>query len=272
MKLSDLTIACLGAGNMAEALVSGLVAGGVCPAQRITVTDVRSERLDFFSERFGVSGTSDNAIAVRGADIVLFAVKPQVMAEVVGSVRSDISSGVLSVSIAAGIPCRRFEEWLGGQARVVRAMPNTPALAGMGATAICAGTFAEPEDLDVAETLLSSVGLVVRVKEPLMDAVTALSGSGPAYVFYVLEAMIEAATELGLAPDTARQLAMATVGGAAKLMDQTGLPADELRRRVTSKGGTTEAAIRTLDAAGVKAAIMQALRAAHQRSRELAAG
>lgn len=258
----------IGAGNMAEAIVSGMVAGGFCASEKIIMTDIRPERLADLEREYGVSISTDNSV-VKNAEIVVLAVKPQVMAEVLKGIMPVLRKETLIVSIAAGIPTAKIEAALGGKRRVVRVMPNTPALVGQGASAIAAGTNADEADLDVTETILGCVGLTVRVKEKELDAVTALSGSGPAYVFYLLEGMLAAADKMGLDKATARKLALKTVEGAARLMEDTGEAADVLRAKVTSKGGTTEAAIRSLDEAGVKDAVIQALLAAQKRSIEL---
>ncbi len=258
----------IGAGNMAEALVKGLVEGGY-PAGRIAVTDTREERLKYFRDAFGVAGGKSNVEAARAAEVLFLAVKPQVFGEVLAELRGAIKRDALVISIAAGVRAARIEEALGEGIRVVRVMPNTPALVGAGVSAICAGRHASDGDLATAETLLKSVGVVVRVTESLMDAVTAVSGSGPAYVFYLMEAMLASAAGLGLDAGTARKLVIGTVAGAARLAAAADVGPEELRARVTSKGGTTAAAIGALDERGVKAALEEAIRAAERRSREL---
>lgn len=261
----------IGAGNMAEAIVSGMVAANFCAPEKIIMTDVRPERLADLERKYGVSTSTDNCV-VKNAEIVVLAVKPQVMADVLKGIAPVIRKETLIISIAAGIPTAKIEAWLGGSRRVVRVMPNTPALVGQGASAIAAGSGADEADLEVTETILGCVGITVRVEEQEIDAVTALSGSGPAYVFYLLEGMLAAADQLGLDKETARKLAIKTVEGAARLMEDSGEPADVLRAKVTSKGGTTEAAIRSMDESGVKGAVVQALLAAQKRSVELSNG
>lgn len=267
-ELDNRRIAFIGAGNMAEALVKGLLHAGVSAA-RITVTDVRSARLDYFRTAFGVGALADNVEAARGADMVVLAVKPQQFNEVLPALSPAVDRA-LFVSIAAGIPTARIECALGPTARVVRVMPNTPALVGAGISALCAGSRATEEDLSVAEALLRAVGKTVRVEERLMDAVTAVSGSGPAYIFRVMEAMEAAAIAQGLAPDQARALVVATVAGAGQLAACSGRAPSELREQVTSKGGTTEAALRVLDARDLAGAFNDAVAAAVRRARELA--
>ena len=258
----------VGAGNMAEAIVSGMVAADFCAPEKIVLTDIRPERLADLEADHGVSTSTDNSV-VKNAEIVVLAVKPQVMNEVLKGIAPVLRKETLVISIAAGISAAKIEAALGEGTRVVRVMPNTPALIGQGASALAAGTLADEADMEVAEAILNCVGLTVRVEERQIDAVTALSGSGPAYVFYLLEGMLAAADEMGLEKETARALALQTVEGAARLMKDSGEKAADLRAKVTSKGGTTEAAIRSLDAAGVKESIINALKAAEARSKEL---
>jgi len=268
MSIMESKVVFIGAGNMAEAIVSGMVAGDFCEPEKIIMTDIRPDRLSDLGAEYGVSTSADNRV-VKDAEIVVLAVKPQVMADVLKEIAPVLQKETLVVSIAAGISCAKIEAELEGDRRVVRVMPNTPALIGQGAAAIAAGAHADEADLEVAEAILQCVGLTVRVEEKELDAVTALSGSGPAYVFYLLEAMLDAAEEMGLEKETARSLALQTVEGAARLMKDSGESAKTLRERVTSKGGTTEAAIHTLNDENVKGAIMKALKAAHDRSVEL---
>ncbi|HNR94785.1 MAG TPA: pyrroline-5-carboxylate reductase [Kiritimatiellia bacterium] len=268
--LSSLKTVFIGAGNMAEALVAGMIREGLCNPAQITVTDVLQERLDLFASKFGVAVSRDNA-AAEGADIAVLAVKPQQMPAVLEALRPSAEKigQTLFISIAAGIPTSGIEAGLGKGSRVVRAMPNTPALAGKGAAAICTGKYADEDDLELADILLGAVGLVVRAQEDDMDAVTAVSGSGPAYVFYLIEAMQQAAKNMGLDPEVSRDLVLATVEGAAVLCRETGLGADELRLRVTSKGGTTAAAMDVLEERKVFAALLDAMTAARNRAHEL---
>jgi len=259
----------LGAGNMAEALARGILRSGLCPAGRIRVADPLPERLAIFHKEFGVVGTADNKQAVRDAEIVILAVKPQVMGQVLDELKGALTRDALVISIAAGIPTGRYEAALGDGCRVVRVMPNTPALVRCGASAVCGGRRATEADLQSAEAIMKAVGVVVRTKEQDMDAVTAVSGSGPAYVFYLVEAVLEAARRLGLEEAAAKKLFYETVEGVARLIKETGLEAGELRRRVTSKGGTTAAAVEVLENRKVKEALVDAVLAAHRRSREL---
>jgi pyrroline-5-carboxylate reductase len=256
----------LGAGNMTEALVSGLVDG---QAGDIVVTDVRPERLEYFRSKFRVAGVANNREAVREAGVVVLAVKPQVMSEVLADLKGAIPADAVVVSIAAGITTSRIEAELGGSPKVVRVMPNTPALVKRGAAGICAGRYALDADVAKAETIFRAVGVAVRVTEADIDAVTAVSGSGPAYLFYVMEAMLEAAGRMGLDAGTARLLVEQTFAGAVEMVARTGDEPEELRRRVTSKGGTTEAALKVFECKGIKSSIIEAMLAAQNRSREL---
>lgn len=271
MSIMESKVVFIGAGNMAEAIVSGMVAANFCAPEKIIMTDVRPERLAELESEYGVSTSTDNRV-VKNAEIVLLAVKPQVMGEVLSGIAPVLRKETLVISIAAGIPTAKIESLLGGSHRVIRVMPNTPALIGQGASALASGANADEADMEVAEAILGCVGLTVRVGEKDIDAVTALSGSGPAYVFYLLEGMLAAAEKMGLDNETARKLALKTVEGSAKLMEDSGEPADVLRAKVTSKGGTTAAAVQVLDQSGVKDSIVNALLAAKTRSIELSNG
>lgn len=268
-KMKSAKVVFVGGGNMATALVHGMVSSGTCPRSSIVVSDISPERIEFFKKEAGVGAVGSNREAVAGADIVVLAVKPQVMDVALGELKGHVPGKALVVSIAAGITTGHIEEKLGEGTRVVRVMPNTPALVRAGAAALCGGRWATIDDLQITQTMMEAVGVAVRVSEPEMDAVTALSGSGPAYVFCLIEAMLQAARELKLEDEVARKLVYATVGGAAKLISETGVGAAELRQRVTSKGGTTAAAVAVLDKAGTAATLVKAILAAHHRSKEL---
>ncbi len=259
----------IGAGNMAEAMVRGLLKAGACATASIRVTDVDDKKLAHFREKYGVGGGSDNAGESRLADIIVLSVKPQVLPGVLQGIASVLAGNALVVSIAAGITIRSIEAALDNGTRVIRVMPNSPALVGSGAAAFACGRGATREDAHSVIAMFQSVGMIVRVAEPDLDAVTALSGSGPAYAFYLVEAMLDAATEMGLEPDAARALTVATIEGAAKMLEETGLAPEELRRKVTSPGGTTAAAVEVLDCAGVKRILSKAILAACNRAQEL---
>ena len=263
------TIAFVGAGNMAGALIRGLVGTATVPADRIIAADPDRDRLSALAEELEIRVTSDNAEALQEATVVVLAIKPQVFAQVLPGLSAAARQDALLVSIAAGISTSIIERALPDGARVVRTMPNTPALVGAGATAIAAGTSATDDDLELAETLFRSVGISVRVPEEQIDAVTGLSGSGPAYVFAMIEALRDAGAREGLPAETALQLASQTVFGAARLLlDEKEAP-EVLRDRVTSPGGTTRAGLDALAAAGFADAIMGAVGAATRRSVEL---
>jgi pyrroline-5-carboxylate reductase len=263
------TIAFVGAGNMAGALIRGLIGTATVPADRIIAADPDQERLSSLEEELDIRVTSNNAEAVKEATVVVLATKPQVFAQLLPGLAEALDPDALLVSIAAGISTGMIERALPAGARVVRTMPNTPALVGAGATAIAAGRHATNEDLALAENLFLSVGISVRVPEEQIDAVTGLSGSGPAYVFAMIEALRDAGAREGLPEETALRLASQTVFGAARLLlDEKEAP-EVLRDRVTSPGGTTRAGLDALASAGFADAILGAVRAATRRSVEL---
>ncbi len=263
-------VAVLGGGVMGETLVSALLAAGWTPDD-VDVTERSAARATELSGRYGVRAADTNAKAASRADVVLVAVKPQVVADVLAEVAPRLRPGTLVVTVAAGLPIAVYEDALAAGTAVVRVMPNTPAVIGQGASAVAAGTHATEEHLALVERMLAGTGLVVRVAEKDLDAVTAISGSGPAYAFYLIDAMAEAGVLLGLTRDLATRLAVATVQGSAALAAQTGEHPVVLRERVSSPGGTTVAAVRELDAHGVRAGVVAAALAARDRSRELGA-
>jgi len=263
-------IAFIGGGNMATSLIGGLIARGY-RAAGIRVSDPVKDNRRRLAENFGVVAVADNNDAVQGAEVVILAVKPQVMASVATGLAPALDSRPVVVSIAAGIPVRALQSWLGPDMPVVRCMPNTPALVGSGAT----GLFASPQvsDAQKADTgdILAAVGTVDWVAdEALIDAVTALSGSGPAYFFLVMEAMQKAGVAMGLPTETARQLTLQTALGAARMATSSGEDVAELRRRVTSPGGTTERAIGRFVDGGLPELFASAMNAALDRAREMA--
>lgn len=264
-------LALLGGGRMGEALLGGLLGAGWEP-QEVAVAEVDSERRRNLEKRHpGVRIVPSAAWAVADATIVVVAVKPGDVAEVLRQAREQLPDRAVMISIAAGVTIATLEEVVPGHP-VVRAMPNTPALVGRGAAAIAGGALAEESDLDAAERVLGSVGVVVRVPESLLDAVTGLSGSGPAYVFLVGEALIEAGVLVGLPRETAATLAAQTMLGAATMLAESDESPESLRTAVTSPGGTTAAGLAQLEAKGVRAAILDAVVAATERSRELGRG
>ena len=266
--MKDLRIAFVGGGNMAEAIIGGLLAGGVAAAGQVVVADVAAERRNGLAKKHGIAATGDNAEAARGAGVVVLAVKPQQAGEVLAGLKAALTERQLLVSICAGLPTAALEAQ--APARVVRVMPNLPALVRRGVSAICRGSRATEADLDLVEQLFAAVGTVVRLPEERMNEVTALSGSGPGYVFAFVEAMAEAAVGMGLSPETARKMAIETVRGAAELAAQTGEDPAELRRRISSKGGTTLAGLAAMAAGGFSAAVAAGMKAARDRAAELA--
>ena len=267
--LPHLTIGFLGGGNMAAALVKGLLHAKVVPPGQVIVSDVKEERLAFLHETHGVKTTQDNHELVKLADVVVLAVKPQVFDKVLAAVGAEFRADQLLVSVAAGVPVSAMEARLPANARVVRSMPNTPATVDAGATAIAAGTHATDEDLGIARALFSAVGRVVTLDETLLDAVTGLSGSGPAYVMLMIEALADGGVKVGLHRDTALLLAAQTVYGSAKLLLDTGEHPGRLKDMVTSPGGTAIAGLHTLESGGLRRTLIDAVEAASKRSAEL---
>lgn len=260
-------IAILGAGVMGETLLSATLSSGH-PTDHLVISELREERAAELRDRHGVEVTS-NAEAAAGADIVLLVVKPQDVAALLVEIADAVRPGSTVVSLAAGVPIATMERALADGVAVVRAMPNTPALIGEGMFGISPGGSVTDEQLADVVTMLEAGGRVVVVDEAQQNAVTGVSGSGPAYVFYLAEAMIAGGVDAGLDPDVARELATQTVLGAARLLAESDDTAEELRRRVTSPHGTTHAAITTLDEHGVSAAVVAAVGSAAARSAEL---
>lgn len=266
-------IAFVGGGNMARSLIGGLVRQGAAPG-RISVAEPNAELRDALARDFGVAVHTDGSAAATAADVVVLAVKPQVMRTVCETLRPVVQrSRALMLSIAAGIRMEQLDAWCGGDTAIVRSMPNTPALIGAGASGLCANARATPAQRQAAETVLGAAGAVVWIAdEAQMDIVTALSGSGPAYFFLLAEALEEAAVAQGLPREAARLLAAQTALGAGRMLREDGETAAVLRQRVTSPGGTTQAALDRFAAHGLRDIVADAVAAATQRGRELAAG
>jgi pyrroline-5-carboxylate reductase len=262
------TTAIFGAGVMGETLLSGLIRSGRDVAD-LTITEKRADHAAQLNAKYGVS-VLDNATAAESADVLVLVVKPQDMHGLLAEIRDHVAPGNLVVSLAAGITTDFLESRLPEGSSVVRVMPNTPALVDQGMAAISPGRHCTDDHLEEAEALLRSCGRVVRVPENYQDAVTAISGSGPAYIFYVVEAMIEAGVVLGLPRATSTELVVQTLFGAATMLKETGEHPTVLRERVSSPGGTTVAALRQLDDHKVRAAFITAMESARDRSRELA--
>ncbi|WP_439504015.1 pyrroline-5-carboxylate reductase [Methylophaga sp.] len=264
-------LAFIGGGNMARSLIGGLIANGMS-AEDIHVADKHAATLESLNRQYPVQTFTSNQHAIEGADVIIIAVKPQQLQEVVKALHSSWQEKQLLISIAAGIRIEDISRWLDKpQAAIVRAMPNTPALVEAGATALFANEYVSHQQHELAESILRACGLAIWLKEEKhMDAVTAVSGSGPAYFFLVMEAMENAAIELGLPQETARLLCLETAFGAAKMALESGESASTLRKQVTSPGGTTERAIHELEDGGLHGLFENALVAAALRARELA--
>ncbi len=259
----------IGAGNMAYAICRSIINAGLYKPDEISAYDIDAKRLAVFKEEFNVQLSESNSSLVEETRHIILAVKPQHMAGLLDEIREAVNETHLIISIAAGISTRYIETGLGKSPAVIRTMPNTPLMYGAGTTALCKGSYATDKQLDFTQKLFRSAGLTVIVKEDMMDAITALSGSGPAYFFYIVEAMIQSAIELGLSPELAKKLASNTGLGAMKMLTHSQQDPQELRRRVTSPGGTTEAAISVLEAENVKRSFMEAIKSAAKRSKQL---
>ncbi len=266
--MSDYELGVIGAGNMAEAIVRGVIAGGFVGAGDIIASEPDEARREFLSAELGIACVEDNLLPAACPKILL-AVKPQMMEQVLGEIASSIGDDALVISIAAGLTSSFFDELLGHRGKIVRVMPNTPMLVGAGVSAVSAGPRASDDDVEWTRRLFAATGQAIVVDEDMMDAVTAVSGSGPAYFFYLVEAMTAAGIAEGLSSDVALELARRTCEGAGRLMIDSGDDPAVLRKRVTSPGGTTQQAIETLDSAGVRESLVAAVRAAAERSREL---
>jgi len=263
-------IAFIGCGNMGASLIGGLITSGY-PASLITAADPDAEKRTIMVNRHGIAAYDDNLTAIRGASAVVLAVKPQVLKDTLQPLAPALrTSGSVIISVAAGIRSDAIAGWLGGQAAVVRAMPNTPALIRAGATGLFANNQVNTQQRQLADSILQPVGLTLWLDdEDLMDAVTAISGSGPAYFFLFIEALEQTGQELGLSREQSRLLALQTAYGAASMARESDVDAAALRERVTSKGGTTEEAIKRLRDGGLENLLRQAATAARDRSREL---
>jgi pyrroline-5-carboxylate reductase len=262
------TIGFLGAGNMAEALIRGLLRGHA-DAGRIHASGPRLERMAELATRYGIVTSIENGRLVQESDIIVLSVKPQIMRKILDEIADGIRPETLVISIAAGVPVAAIEGRLPPGTRVIRTMPNTPALVDAGATAIAAGGHATPADLADAKRIFDAVGVTVTLDESQLDAVTGLSGSGPAYIFLILEALSDAGVKVGLARRTATLLAAQTVLGSAKLLLETNEHPGRLKDMVTSPGGTAITGLHTLENGGVRTTLMNAVEAATNRSREL---
>jgi pyrroline-5-carboxylate reductase len=266
---SELKVGFLGAGKMATALAKGFIRAGLVNAQSVFASDPIETSRTHFANETGAKAGSSNADVLKSATVVFLAVKPNHVQEVLAAAKPTFTERHLLISIAAGVPIARMEAALAADTRVVRVMPNTPALVGESASAFALGKAARPEDAALVQKLLSSIGVAYEVKETLLDAVTGLSGSGPAYAFVLIEALSDGGVAAGLPRDVATRLAAQTLLGSAKMVLETGLHTGTLKDMVTSPGGTTIEGLQELERGGVRAALMNAVRAAAEKSRRL---
>lgn len=270
--LTDQIIGFIGAGNMAEALIRGLVRGGQVDPSSILASAPRAERRSQLAASYGIKTTADNAEVARTAGVLVLAVKPQILPRVLREVGASVRESALVISVAAGIDTETIEESLPSGVRVVRAMPNTPALVAAGATAISSGAGANEQDLATAKAIFDAVGMTVILEESQLDAVTGLSGSGPAYIFLILEALADAGVKVGLSRRNAQRLAAQTVMGSAKLLLDTDEHPGRLKDMVTSPGGTAIAGLHTLEQGGLRTTLINAVETATKRAKELGSG
>lgn len=268
---ATLTVGFIGAGRMATALAQGLISAGFVSADRVVATDVVPAALAGFAEQTGARTVDSDSAVAHDSDVVILAVKPQQMDNVLSGLSALLEDRHLIISIAAGIPLSTYESALGANRRIIRVMPNTPCLVGACAAGFSAGGSATAEDSRLVDAMLHTVGVAVQVEEKLLDAVTGLSGSGPAYVYQIIEAMSDGAVRVGLPRDIATKLAAQTLLGAAKMVLETGQHPGALKDAVTSPGGTTIAGIHALEAGGLRGTLMSAVQAATERSKELGA-
>jgi pyrroline-5-carboxylate reductase len=272
MSVKGKKVGFVGGGNMGEALIRGLVESNLVPAEAIIVTDVRAERTRELGEQYGVRPVAGNGALVTEADVVILAVKPQIMAPVLREVLPALTNRPLLISLAAGVSTATIQSVLGKYPRLIRVMPNTPALVLQGVTAIAKTPGLDVEDLETAQEIFAAVGKVVVLDEEQMDAVTGLSGSGPAYVAIVIESLADGGVKMGLDRATAMTLATQTVLGAAMLLAETGVHPGALKDMVSSPGGTTIAGIAALEEGGIRTTFIRAVERATLRSRELGRG
>lgn len=263
------TVGFIGTGNMAEAMLKGMLATGVVSPDKVAGSDPRRERVNQLKQKYGIHATTHNEDVMRRAEVVILSVKPQILVPICDEISPHLKPRATVISIAAGVPLSVIEAHLPRGTHVIRAMPNTPALVGAGATALAPGTHASDDDLAIAHRIFDSIGKTVALDENQLDAVTGLSGSGPAYVFLIIEALSDAGVKVGLSRYTAQALAAQTVLGSAKLLLETGEHPGMLKDMVTSPGGTAIAGLHTLEAGGLRTTLINAVESATRRSREL---
>jgi len=263
------TICFIGSGNMGEALISGLLTSGWTAKENIIATDINPKRLRYISKKYGVRVTIDNVDGIKQSDIIILAIKPQIVPELLPRIAGGVSSDKLLISIVAGITTKYFERHL-NNVPVIRTMPNTPALLKSGMTAVCRGRFSNKRHEGIAVSIFESVGKVLKLPEKYFDIVTAVSGSGPAYGFYLAESMISAAKQLGLSEAVSQQLVRQTIYGTGSMLSKLDESPGILRAKITSPGGTTEQAIKVFERKHLIDGILKAIERARDRSRELA--
>jgi pyrroline-5-carboxylate reductase len=267
---ADLRVALLGTGKMGGILLQGFLSAELLKPEQIAATVAHEERAKDISELLGVGVTTNNLEAARGANIVLLGVKPHQIADVVREIKPVLKPGALLISFAASVKTRAIEDAAGGTVAVIRAMPNTPSAVGAGVTALCRGRFVSEEQLEIAQTIFATVGRTVVVDEKHMDAVTGLSGSGPAFLYIIIEALAEAGVNVGLPRDIATLLAAQTTFGSAKMVLETGAHPALLKDEVTTPGGCTVDGILELEAGGLRITLLKAVKRAAERAKELA--
>ncbi len=268
--LKDKKIAIIGSGNMGEALISGLVCAKSCQPQNIVCTDIRKDKLKAIADKYGIHTSTSNVEAAQAADIIVYATKPQIMAAVLKETADCLDMSKIIISIAAGIPLAAISTCLQKKLRLIRAMPNIAVFVKEGATAIAGCEHTRPEDIEMAKEIFNSVGETLFIEENvLMDAITGLSGSGPAYIFLIVDALADAGVKMGLSREEALMLSTQTVLGAAKLLKETKEHPSQLKDRVTSPGGTAISGLHTLEKGGLRTTLINAVEAATNRSYEL---
>ena len=267
--LRNKTVGFVGTGNMGEALIHGLLHGHLCRPEQIVCSDVRPERLKVIRETYGVKGTSHNGDVAKQSDIVVLSVKPQTMKQVIEEIAKHLDFSKLIISIAAGVPLEAIESCAQKELKLVRVMPNICVSVQAGASAIAGGKHITKEDLMIAKTIFDAVGKSVFIEENLLDAVTGLSGSGPAYIFHIIDALADAGVKMGLSRHDSLILASQTVFGAAKMLIETKEHPGKLKDMVTSPGGTAIAGLHTLEAGGLRTTLINAVEVATQRSKAL---
>jgi pyrroline-5-carboxylate reductase len=269
---TKLTIGFLGAGKMATALAKGIIRAGLLTANEVIASDPAEAARAAFAKEVGAKTTASNPEVAKAAEVLVLAVKPDQVANVLADIREHFTGNHLLISIAAGVPLAKLEAGLGTGARLIRVMPNTPALVGTSASAYASGKSARPEDGALAQKLFSAVGIAFQVKEALLDAVTGLSGSGPAYVYLFIEGLSDGGVASGLPRDVATKLAAQTVLGGAKMVLETGLHPGVLKDMVTSPGGTTVEGLHEIEKGGLRGTLISAVRAASEKSKKLGQG